>query len=113
VEDEVEEDKPQWIDFSIKLTDNRNNELIFPVSSFSPIQPLIEAKLGKLDLIHPTPFGESVLQLFTFDLKKLQELNPQFNRDRVAVIELIFDITPQGHILINELGFMSEKDFRN
>ncbi len=105
-EEEEEEKKPDYIDFTIRISDSRGQEICFPLSSFAPLQPKLEAKLGKLPLFHPEPHGESIKQLFMFDLQKLRNINPAFDLNRLASIELIFDITPKGVIVINEIGFM-------
>ncbi|MBW6515646.1 MAG: MFS transporter [Candidatus Cloacimonetes bacterium] len=108
-DEDSEAEEPKLIDFTIRLTDHRNNIISFPLSDFSPLQPMIEAKLGKLDLIHPTPYGESIKQLFVFNLAEQHALNPDFDLRRVSIIELVFDITPKGHILVNEVGFMTKR----
>lgn len=109
IESDVDDElaiEQEVIDFTIRLSDRAGREKIFPLSSFSPLQPMIKARLGKLGFIHPTPYGEPVLQLFTFDLATLGDMNPEFDPQNVREIELIFNITESGVIVIDEIGFM-------
>ena len=105
-EEEKEEAKPDYIDFTIRLADSRGREISFPLSSFAPLQPKLEVKLGKLPLFHREPYGENIKQLFIFDLTELSKLEPGFDLNRLASVELVFDRTPKGLILIDEVGFM-------
>ncbi len=102
----------QFIDFTIEMTDAQGECISFPLSAYAYMQPQLEARLGKLPFIHPTPFGESVLQLFAFPLSQLHEQNPWFDPRRLASVTLRFDRSPRGVIVISEMGFASGEWFR-
>jgi hypothetical protein len=102
--EEDETEKIDYIDFTIEITDDKGRVVTFPLSSFSPLQKMLEAKMGKLDLIHPTPYGEAILQIFTFDLDNYTDAENDFDPHEIREMELIFDLTPKGMILIGEIG---------
>lgn len=103
VQDEEEEHK--FIDFTIELLDVNGECISFPLSSFSFLQPKIEARLAKLDMLHPQPLGESVLQLFYFPVHNFQYQNPWFDPEQLKSVRIRFDRSEKGVIVMSELGF--------
>ncbi len=112
-DEQPESPEEKFIDFTIEMVDSQGECISFPLSSFSYLQPQLEARLGKLSFIHPTPFGESVLQLFTFPMSALREQNPWFDPRRLASVTLRFDRSPRGVIVISEMGFASGEWFQD
>lgn len=114
IEDEYQDDpEMEFIDFTIQLSDLNGECISFPLSSCSFMQPELEARLGKLGFLNPSPFGESILQLFYFTLENHLYQNPSFNPQQLSEITLRFDRTSNGMIVVSEAGFFDRPVFEN
>lgn len=102
----AEEKVIKYIDFSIVLTDSQENRIKLSAADFFPLQPRLEARLGKHERIDTAPPGESIFQLMIFNLKCPSIYTEDFDVETVASIEIIFDKTSEGLIIISEIGFM-------
>ena len=95
------------IDFSILLKDANGSEVYFPLSNFSKLQRRLGVKLMKMDF-RKGEKSENVLQFFSFPIKDMLVINPDFDPARITQIKFIFDRTDKGVVLIDNIGFMKD-----
>ena len=106
-----EEDKKKKgkdpIDFSISLVDTNGEKVYFPLSNFSKLQRRLGVKIWKREY-NSSEKSESVMQLFSYPVKDMLELNPSFDFSNIVEIKFIFDKTDKGVVLIDNIGFMKD-----
>ena len=102
------DDKPEKhpIDFSIELEDFEGQKIRFPLSTYAALQNQLEVAIWKSDFVKGDKQSEMVFQKFIFDLDKLKQLNPDFNPSRLALIRFVFDKSPKGVVILDNLGWM-------
>jgi len=106
-EDESKEDKPKEpIDFSIKMTDASGETVYFPLSQFSALQRELNVRIWKSQFITNEDESENVFQTFSYPLSDLIKDNPLFDLSTLQRIDFIFDKTPKGVVVIDNIGFM-------
>ncbi len=107
---EIQEDtnkEDEFIDFTIRLTDTNGAFLEFPLSSFSPVQPTLKRKFTKLSSMQNPAESEIILQYFYFPLGQFAEDHPDFDFENINSVRLIFDITQEGVVAVNNIGFIN------
>ncbi len=102
-----DEETKQFIDFTIRLADINENTLEFPLSSFAPVQPTLKRELTKLPFMQNQAESEIILQTFIFPLEEYGAEYPDFDFENINCISFIFDITKEGVVVINNIGFMN------
>ena len=106
--DPVDDDeKEEFIDFTIRLADINGSILEFPLSSFAPVQPTLKRKFTKLPFMQNQAESEIILQTFIFPLEQFAAEHPEFDFENINCISLIFDITQEGVVVVNNIGFMN------
>ncbi|NLZ08385.1 MAG: hypothetical protein GXY31_02515, partial [Bacteroidales bacterium] len=98
------EAEEELIDFTIRLTDRNGTILEFPLSDFSPVQPVLKRKLTKLAFMQKQAKSETILQYYYFPLERYATANPDFDFAHIISLSFIFNITPQGVVVINNIG---------
>jgi dienelactone hydrolase len=93
------------IDLSIILTDINGETVYFPLSQFSALQRRLAVKVWKKDF-NDSAKSENVMQLFSFPIEDLLEINPNFNSRQITEIRFVFDRTDKGVVVIDNVGFM-------
>jgi len=76
-----------------------------PLSHFSLLQPQIEAQLGKAAFMSPLPTSEAVFQHFEYPLADFAAVNPALDPANLAAVRLVFDRSPAGVVVLDNLGF--------
>jgi hypothetical protein len=102
-----DEEKEEFIDFTIRLADIKGNTLEFPLSSFAPVQPTLKREFTKLSFMQNQAESEIILQTFAFPLEKFAGDHPDFDFENINCISFIFDITKEGVVVVNNIGFMN------
>ena len=97
------------IDFSISLIDATGQKVYFPLSNFSKLQRRLGVKVWKRDY-NSGEKSENVMQLFSFPVKDMLTINPEFDFSNIVEMSFIFDKTNKGVVVIDNIGFM--KDLR-
>ncbi len=105
--DDDEDKEEELIDFTIRLTDRNGAILEFPLSDFSPVQPVLKRQLTKLAFIQKQSKSETILQYCYFPLERYAATHPDFDFTNITSLGFVFNITPQGVIIINNLGISS------
>ncbi|HRW95740.1 MAG TPA: hypothetical protein P5167_07830, partial [Bacteroidales bacterium] len=99
----AETDKP-FIDFTIRLTDRDGSVLEFPLSDFAPLQHPLKRKMTKLKFMQRQAEWETVLQTYSFPLERYAAEHPDFDVEHITGLSFIFDLIPEGVIVVNEIG---------
>lgn len=106
-EEEDKEDKVEFIDFTIRLADNKGNILEFPLSSFAPVQPTLKRAFTKLSFMQSQAESEIILQHYNFPLEAFADDHPEFDFENIHCVGFLFNITQQGVVVINDIGFIN------
>jgi len=105
-DDEEDEDEPREpIDLTVRLVDAAGEVAELPLSRFSMVQPQLEVQLRKALFDEPRTESETVFQSFLFPLAWFIEANPLFDASRPARIELVFDRSASGAVVLDSVGF--------
>lgn len=94
------------IDFTIELTDMNGNRATLPLSHIAPLQPQLEAQLFKWEWLIDRTSKEPVMQSFHFPLADFVPVNGNFSAWQVQSVRFVFDISPAGVIILDNLGFI-------
>ncbi|MFC4635393.1 hypothetical protein ACFO3O_15900 [Dokdonia ponticola] len=106
-EDDSKKDAPKDpIDFSIRMTDASGETVYFPLSKFSALQRELNVRIWKSQFITDEDESENVFQTFSYPLIDLTQSNPSFDLSTLQKIDFIFDKTPKGVVIIDNIGFM-------
>ena len=98
------EDLP--LDFTVELTDATGHVVRFPISHFSPLQPRLSRQLTKLPFMQQVAEAETIFQFYHFPLEQLVPEGSGFEPGQLIRIRLVFDISSEGVVALNNLGFM-------
>lgn len=108
-EDEDEDEKPKDpIDFSIKMYDSYGEVLTFPLSHFSALQRELKVRILKSQFIQNEDQSENVFQTFSYPFEDIIQFNPTFDIHAIQRIDFVFDKTPKGVIIVDDIGFMKQ-----
>ncbi len=102
-----DEEKEEFIDFTIRLADINGNTLQFSLSSFAPVQPTLKREFTKLSFMQNQAESEIILQTYIFPFEKFAAHNPDFDFENINCISFIFDLTREGVVVVNNIGFMN------
>ncbi|UCC89676.1 MAG: hypothetical protein JSV81_10285 [Anaerolineales bacterium] len=95
------------IDLTIEVIDGAGQAALLPLSSFSYLQPQIVTVISKAPFMNvggPSP-SESIFQTFEFPLVAFGEVNPALDPADLSTIRFVFDRTPAGVVVLDDLGF--------
>jgi hypothetical protein len=100
-------DPRQPIDLTIEMIDGSGHAVPLPLSHFSYLQPQIVQTIMKapfMNIAGPAP-SEPIFQSFEFPLSAFVEANPEFDPASLTTVRFIFDRTPAGVVVLDDLGF--------
>jgi dienelactone hydrolase len=100
---------PKPIDLTVEVIDRAGEVARLPLSHFSLLQPQLDGQLGKVGFMSLFPASEAVLQHFEFPLKEFVRANPAFHPADLAAVRFLFNHTPSGVIVLDNIGFRSVK----
>ena len=104
-EDEEEDEPREPIDFTVRFVDVDGTMAELPLSRFSMVQPQLEVQLRKAFLDEPRTESEAVFQSFSFPLEWFREANPEVDTSRPGRLELVFDRSTEGVVILDTVGF--------
>lgn len=104
-QEESHEEENDFIDFTIRLADAHGAFMEFPLSSFAPVQPTLRRHFTKLPFMQNQSESETILQFFYFPMEQFAYDHPEFDFENINCISFIFDISREGAILLNNIGF--------
>jgi hypothetical protein len=97
----------QPIDLTVEVIDRSGRAVRLPLSSFSYLQPQIVMNLYKapfMNIAGPAP-SEPIFESFEFPLAAFAAADPGFDPAALTTIRFVFDRTPAGVIILDDLGF--------
>jgi hypothetical protein len=100
------------IDLTVEVADSRGAVARLPLSRFSAIQPRIEGRVGKAGFLDKTPTSEVVFQVFDFPLAAFVAANPAFAPEALTSVRLVFDRTPKGVVILDDVGLRAPEGRR-
>lgn len=112
--EETEEREIPQLDFSIELTDQLGETSSIKVSDIKGITKPLKTRFTKFGFLDKEMMGadwEVQLQTFHFPLSVFTAKNPKFNVELINTIKFIFDQTPFGVVVVDEIG-LSEQGIR-
>jgi len=92
------------LDLTLEVVDSAGETARLPLSHFSLLQPPLRVNLGKASWMSPLPRSEPVFQTFAFHLSDFAAQNPRFNPSQLSQIRFVFDRSPAGVIILDEVG---------
>jgi hypothetical protein len=107
-EKKKDNEKKDSLDFTIILKDYNNTSVQLPLSHYSYIQHQLEAKMMKADFLTKTAKSEMVFQTFFMPLADFKRINAVFDPAGIKEISFVYDRTPDGVIVIDNIGFWGE-----
>jgi dienelactone hydrolase len=101
----------QPLDLTVELVDRAGNAARLPLSHFAFLQPEIRVQLAKAGWMTRTvPPAHPVFQTFHFPLAHFAAANAAFDPAAIRSMSLVFDRTPAGLVLLDEVGFRPTGD---
>ncbi len=97
-----------FIDFSIVFIDDNEEFIRFSLSDYSYLQDEIKVSISKTDFVKGITESEKIFQTFMFPLSKIDKKNFKFDRSRIKSIHFVFDKTPKGTVMFDDIGFISD-----
>lgn len=105
-----EEDQPVYPDFTVQLTDSLGNQTSIVLSQVKRIAPRLKVQFSKLKRSNKrfgAPWEESI-ETFALPLAEFAAKNDTFDYQAIRKIEFVFDQTPYGAVILDEIGFSKE-----
>lgn len=96
--------EPAPLDLTVEVVDRSGRAARLPLSHFALLQPQLRGRIAKVDAFSMLPLSEPVFQTFEFALADFAAANPQFDPTALAEAALIFDRTPSGVVILDEIG---------
>jgi hypothetical protein len=76
-----------------------------PLSSVACLQPQLKTQILKAAFLSGNPTSEIVFASFEFPLAAFSKQRPGFKPERLATVRFVFDRSPSGVIILDNLGF--------
>lgn len=92
------------IDLTVAVADKDGDTARLPLSHFALLQPPIEGAYLKASFLHGAALTEPILHTFLFPLADFVEANAAFDPAGVAAVHFIFDRSPSGRIVLDDVG---------
>jgi hypothetical protein len=111
-------EKLEWgsrepIDLSVEVVDREGRTASLPLSEVGYVQPEIETQLLKARWMRfLVPTSETFLSGFEIPLQAFSEVNPALRITELAALRFVFDRTPEGAVLLDNVGFRRRSQSR-
>ena len=92
-------------DLTLELVDGAGALAQLPLSTVGALPPRLAAQLTRLPFAQEVELSEPVLQHYAFPLAWFVMANPAFDPAGITTIRFVFDRTPAGEILLDDIGF--------
>lgn len=97
------EDEP--LDWTIVLRDADGAEARLPLSHDHALYPQVQAVPRRAAFLDDTEPAEVLFRRYEFAIDDFTAVNPAFDVGRLAVISFVFDNSPSGAILLDDISF--------
>lgn len=103
------EDPEQYepLDLTIELWDRDENGAALPLSAIGPIHPALPVRLAKwtwMEKKYIEEFSERLLQTYEIPIRQFMETNTSFEPARLESIRFVFDRSPWGSVMLDDIG---------
>jgi dienelactone hydrolase len=105
--EEDDDDKDEVIDLTVELADRAGRTVRLPLSRYAFLQPQVEAQVVKSRLFVDVKPAEPVFQLFALPLADFAARDPAFDVAALAEVRFVFDQTPAGVVILDDVGFVT------
>jgi len=95
------------LDLTIELGDSDGNHAGLPLSAVGPVHPALTVRVVKLKWLEKKfveDFSERILQTYEIPFRKFIESNPSFYPSRLENIRFVFNRSPNGTIMLDDVG---------
>ena len=102
-----ERKKVPQIDFTLQLIDEQGETASLQISSIKAIPKPLKTRFTKLEILDKEMIGDAwevQLQTYHLPLKAFAGQNTKFNVEAIKTITLLFDQTPYGVLVLDEIG---------
>ena len=104
-DDTDEDDEPQPLDWTIVLTDAGGESAQLPLGHDRLLYPQIKTVTRRASVLDSAAPSEFLFHRFEFELDDFAETNPFLDTAAIREIRFVFDISPKGVVVIDDLGF--------
>ena len=94
------------MDLSVELVDADGHAARLPLTTFGPVRRPLETHISRRadrETAFRNPY-ELVLQTYTLPLSEFGKVAPSFQPSRLRIIRLVFDRTPSGTVVLDDVG---------
>ncbi len=102
-----ENKKVPQIDFTVQLTDAQGKTASLRISMIKAIPKPLKTRFTKFEFLDKEMIGddwEVQLQTYHLPLKAFSDQHPKFNMEAIKAITFLFDQTPYGVLVLDEIG---------
>jgi hypothetical protein len=95
-------------DLSVEIVDAEGTAAKVPLSAYGPVRRPVESYIYRRSGRDKLRFGslsEIVLQTYVIPFAEWRRVAPALDLDRVVKVRLVFDRTPAGSIVLDNIGF--------
>jgi dienelactone hydrolase len=106
--DEDEEEEEQRIDLTVEVEDADGDVARVPLSRYGPVRKPLEISILRRQGMESQRFSDNydlVLQNYSILLGDFQAENPRLDPARLHVVRFVFDLTPAGTVVLDDVGF--------
>ena len=100
-----QESQARPLDITVELVDSGGETAALPLSSVAPLQPQWAAEIYRLKFLSNQQISEPILQTYLFTLEEFTRVNPALDVTHLAQVRLVFNLTEEGEIWLDNLGF--------
>ena len=91
------------MNLTLQISDLNGESISFDLNEYALLQPQISVDIYKNKELQTNKTSEAVYQTFFFDLKEFSKKNTQFDLQKIAKIEWIFDQTKKGVVILDKV----------
>jgi len=106
---EVEDKASPLLDWAVELTDAAGNTATAPLSTDSPLYPLIKAVPTRAEFLDDEKPTEILFRRFELPLADFVSVSGDFNPGQVAQIRFLFDRSRKGAIILDSISVSSRQ----
>ncbi len=92
------------LDWTVEITDVAGNSATAPLSADSQLYPLVNAIPGRAKFLDDTEPTEILFRRFQLPLAEFSSASADFNPGRVARLRFVFDRSPKGAIILDNIS---------
>jgi hypothetical protein len=99
--------KTKPLDLTVELRDRSGESARLPLNTVGPIHPVLPVRIAKWEWLEKKffkMFSERIFQTFQIPISHFTENNATFNPARLETIRFVFDRSPKGTIMLDDIG---------